>query len=68
MGTVNFGRTQLKQRVEPKVDGPGSKWTLWGVKVDGPKDLKWTVLAQSGWSKMTKAEGPEMRKWTILEG
>ena len=45
-----------------------------GVKVDGPKEPKWTVLAQSGRSKMNqsgrsaKVDGPERRKWTVLEG
>ena len=36
-----------------------------GVKLDGPKDWKWTVLGQSGRSKRLKVDGPEIQNWTV---
>ena len=52
-------------RVRSKVDSLGSKWTVQGggVQLDGPNDLKWTVLSRSGRSKRLKVNG--LRKWTV---
>ena len=34
-------------------------------KVDGPNDLKWTVLSRSGRSKRIKVDGPKGKDCTI---
>ena len=49
--------------VRSKVDSLGSKWTVQGVQLDGPNDLKWTVLSRSGRSKKLKVNG--LRKQTF---
>ena len=44
-----------------------------GVKVDGPKVRKWTVMSQTGRSKKAKSgrsakvDGPKIQKWTVLK-
>ena len=42
------------------MDGPGSKWTVPGEKMDDPKGSNLTVQKyESGRSKIMKVEGPK---------
>ena len=44
------------------MDGPGPKWMVFRLKVDGPGGQKWTVrMFESGRSRLfsTKLDGPK---------
>ena len=51
----------LKSKWTVLVDGPGSKWTIICMKVDGPKESNWTVQKyQSGRSISMKVDGSKV--------